>query len=767
MAVLFILYHLLKYLIPPMNEFKLESVIPTSSESNCLFARNGLYFSSNTNLFKLENGKYTLVSSCDGTIRNFTVFGSYSLLSTDDRIYLNNNSHFIGSLRRSATALDICEDFFAIGTDNILEVWMIPKEFKFTLFTLHSKNVGHHKRITNIKIIDENRILTASEDCTIRLFDISTKKSKIIASLSDLPIGLHFDMKNNNVIATSKNGRVVIVNLDTMEFTNMEYEANISASVFEDDVFVLCLENMVIPKSQEDTLLLPDTKKELQLSDKTTIILFKEMEEIYRGEISEKILSVAYDNVKFFVRTSEFIGNYDFHGDSLISLLDIPKILNMNLFKNVLSTGCADRHIRIYRGNTCIANLFDSKSVGEIHSTHISSNICTAVYKTGYISSFNINDLHCFRSFQVSTEPLTVLSASTMSEDGCFLFLSDLSDIKVVDIIKCKLLETINLKSPIISMKYYRDYLYTIELDKTVSKINVFSGFIENILLEDIPTSISIKESSVVISTVQDILFYDLDLNFINSFSVTLEGRNRSEMYISPKSVECVGFTSEYVFCGGDCNTIKVFHRSDDPSGLMKSFLSQILRVSRNKDKENYKTKLMKEKDTKFDKENKIRALNIHSNEDKMYILSTEGISIYSKDIVEFSPLEFDVETTKDFVEASLQSGNYQKALISSLKQKDSSLVLKTIDNSDDIDFLIKHIPSKYAKILLEFSVGVLKQDFTNIKFIQMINKILFWHKIAYPGLLEILRNGTKSIYDNIKSNKYLIEAIDEKTEDS
>lgn len=746
-----------------MDEFKLESVIPTVSESDDLFASNGIYFPANTNLFRLENTKYSLVSSCDGTIRNFAVFGSYSLLCTDDRIYLNNNRHFIGSLRRSATAVDICNDFFAIGTNNILEIWLIPREFKFTLFTLQSKNVGHHKKITKVKIVDENRILTASEDCTVRLFDISTKKSRIIASLSDLPVGLHYNTKNNTVIATTKNGRIVIVNIDTMEYTNMDYDANISASAFENDMLVLCLENMVIPKPQEDVILLPDTKndpKKIEVSEKTVIILFKELEEIYRGEITQKALSAVYNDSKLFIRTNEFIGYYDFHGDSLTSLIDIPKILNINLYKNMLSAGCADRRIRIYRDNTCIANLFDPKSVGEIHSTHISSNICTAVYKTGYVSSFNINDQHCFRSFQVSNEPLAALSSSMMSEDGCFLFLSDLSDIKVVDIIKCRLLETVNLKSPIISLKYYRDYLYTIELDKTVSKINVFSGFTENILLEDIPTNISIKGVNVVISTVQEILFYDLDLNFISSFSVTLEGRNRSEMYIKPKSVESVDFNTKHVFCGGDCNTIKIFHRSDGSSGLMKNFLSQILRVSRNKDRENYKTKLMKEKDTKFNKENMIKALSIHSNEDKMYILSTEGVSIYTKDVIEFSPLEFDVETTEDFVRASLEAGNYQKALISALKQKNSTLVLETIDRSEDVDFLIRHIPMKYAKILLEFAVGVLKQDFTNIKFIQVINKILIWHKMTYPGLLETIRNGTKDTYNNIKNNKYLIETI-------
>ena len=122
-----------------MSGFKIKNIIPTASEAKGIYSSDGVYFASNTNLFKMKRNTFSLVSSCDGIIKHFAVNGDFSFICTNDRIYFNHFQHFIGSLKRSASAIDCSDSFFAIGNNNVLEIWNIPTEYKFSLFSLNSK----------------------------------------------------------------------------------------------------------------------------------------------------------------------------------------------------------------------------------------------------------------------------------------------------------------------------------------------------------------------------------------------------------------------------------------------------------------------------------------------------------------------------------------------------------------------------------------------------------------------------------------------------
>lgn len=761
-------FYIIRSLSPNMDQFQLKTAIPTASDARGIISKNGIYFPSNTHLFKLQNGNYSLVSSCDGTIRFFDVHDDYSMLCTEERVYLNHHQNLLGTLRRSVTAIAMNSDFFAIGVDNALEVWHIPREYKFTLFKRHSKNIGHYRKITQIRIIDDSRILTASEDCSVRIFDISRKESKVIAALNDVPIGLHFDSTSNLCIATCSNGSIVSVNLASMEYSNIKYDAKISASASFGDLFAVTLQDLVIPNPEKDPDLLPDTKKipeKLKTSKNTTIVVFKGTEEVYKGEIEQKVNGLALDESNLVIRSSEFVGSYNLQSESFTFILDLPKILNISVFKNKLSAACKDGKIRIYRDNSCVATLFDEKAKGEILQTHISSNICTAVYKSGHVSSFNINDQHCFRSFSVSNEQLGGFSSSAVNEDGCFLFVSQNENIKVIDMMRSKLVETINLKSPIVKILFYRDYLYTIELDKTLSKMNIFSGYNESVALEFLPTNIAVKEKLVAVSTVKEIVFYDLNLNFLDSFSVQLEGRNRSEMYQKPKPVEYFDFNSNYVFCGGSSNFLKVFEYScqkQTGKSLMKNFLSQVITVSRNKEWENYKTKLMKEKETKFDKERVITVQGLILNQNTAFLLSSDGLSIFEKSKVSFCSLEFNVEASEEFINKSIECKDYQKALISAIKLGNPEYVAKVIDSCADADFLVRFLTEKYTMPLATIIIWILKQENTcdNIKMIRILNRLIYWHKLECPSIRELFEELSKKLYKDLKKTKYLLNAV-------
>jgi len=769
-----------------MSEFQFKTAIPTHSDARGLLSAGDTYFSSNTHLFTLRNGKYSHVSSAEGTIRAFGVTGEYSLLCTSDRVYLNNRSSLIGSLRRSASAIDVHGGIFAIAVGNILEVWKIPVEYKFTLFTQHSKNVGHYKTIRQIKIISPAEILTASDDCTVRLFNIEERTTKIIASLSDVPRGLHYDAAGEAVVVTCANGSVTQVSLRTMEYTGLKLEGSILASASVGNVWAVCHKKSISGVSDtkpngkaieavSDIRFNDKAVSDIRFNDKavgdkatsdklatneiTVMIIFKDMEEIYRGELEQKVIEMAMDRNSIVIRTNDSIESYNIHSQSFEFHLDLPRILSISLLKNTIAAACRDRKVRVYRGLGCTAVLADANAKGDIIGVHLTPSTCVAVYSTGHLSSFNVSDGHCFRSFQISDDILGVLSCSCMSEDGCLLYVSEQASIQVVDVVRSKLVDTINLKSPVISMAFHKGFLYTVELDKTLSKINVFSGHIVSGVVENTPTSLAVRDQRVLVSTVMDVVVYDLDISFLSSFQVRLEGRRRDEMFSKGKAVEQIEFNAKYIFCGGAANQIKVFEQHGDEA-LMRSFLLQTLRVSGNKEWENYKTKLLHERDDKVDKERVIGAVKICADERRLYVLGTDGLSVYEKGELGFSPLEFDVVASEEYVREAVRKGSEHKGLMGAMRMGSAELIRSVIEGSKDVDFLVRHIPREYAGVLVEMLVEWVKGDFRRIEYIGMISRLVRWHGISRPGLWREIEEGTKRIYEEVKKNKYLIDVI-------
>lgn len=750
-----------------MSEFILKGAIPTESESRGVIFADSLYFSSNTNIYRIENSKSKMLASCDGTIRLFCINNNNVFIATENRVYLNYFEHCIGSLKRSATAIDCNDDYLVIGVNNILEVWNIPKEYKFTLFKIHSRLVGHYRAIKYIKIVDPDRIITASDDLSVRLFDISKNSSKIIASLDSTPTGLH--LCQNKCIVSCKNGSVFFIDLDedklSVDFKNVKFEGTILCSSSCGDFVAIALTGIPVTDTSgmENKVLLPGDKKEdpkkIELSQNSTIIILKNMEEIFKFDIDYLADEISLKGLQLAVKTKNFVGIFDIQSENFSLGIDLPKIVSISGGKDIISAGCDDRIIRIYKDNYCIAKLFDDKATGVILNTLITSNTCIAVYKTGHISAFNITDKSCYRSFSLERE-LHYYSSSQVSEDGCFLFVSDLSSIYVIHLQKSRLVDTIKVKSAILSLVWYKDFLYSLEINQVLVRHSIFSGLSVEMSLEQLPTSMMARNDKIMVSTSSEMIVYDLDLNFLTSFRILLEGRNRSEMYSKPKNIEHFDFNSKYVFCGGQANKIKVIKYSVEPKKtLMENSVTQEILVSRNKSWENYKTKLSREKTTEFDRTKFIEVLKIVSFEKKFFVLSREGVKMYEIDHKIFNPIEFSIETTPEYAIAMLESGEYLKALISSLQLRDSDLVKKVVDQCIDVDFIIKYIPKHYVADLVDFIMMYASADSTNLKLFDFINRIVYYHEITVSNLYEKLNRGITEDYRLLRDNCFLLKS--------
>ena len=767
-----------------MNGYIHKASIPTESESNCLVLSDALYFSSHTNIYKAESGIFSIHTSVEGTIRHFAVNSHNVFICTDDRIYMNFGENTIGTLRRSACSIDANDSVFAIGNGNVLEVWDIPREYKFTLFKNKTKVSGHHGPIVVIKIINDDLVLTGSEDNTVRFFNLKEKKSTILAKTRSTPVGIHlFD--EDRIAVTSMDGAIFYFNLKTLDDDSTKKlifigSPILSASLHGEFLAIAAECPKESPKEVEtdhfhynqpsvqtidnnvDTQIIVPMHRKPQ--EKSLIMIYKNGEEIYRAEICFIIDKISLFNQNLSMRARNCVGIFSIPTEKFIFNVDLPRISSFNIDRELIAAGCMDRKVRIYNNHICRNALFDPKSSGDILNAYICHNTCITAYKGGYISAFNITDSTCYRSFSIGGYDVlsTDYNMSAISNDGCMLFMATRQSIFIIDIQRSKCIDEIKLECPLIELVFHRDLLYYLTLSNEICKYNVYNGKCTTMQLETAAIGMTIRNNSMVVSTSAELIFYDLDFNYTDTVGVTLEARHREEVYSKSKPVGFFDFDSKHIICGGQSNQIKVIRHGNEShtKSLCSNEVVQVLRASRNRDWENYKTKLTVEKKTAFNKNNFIEVRKIVACESKFYVLTREGILIYEISKRAFNPIEFNVEVSPEFVTASIKSGNYSAAMLSALQLGDYGTIKMVMDGAQNVEYVVRYIPSTYASLLMDYMLSTLKIDFTNLKALEFIKWIVFYHKVEMSGAMDTIREGCKNDYNAVKGNYYMLQNI-------
>lgn len=778
-----------------MCEYIHKTTIPTESETNCLVFDDALYFSSHTNVYKVDRSVFSIFTSVEGTVRCCAVNGNNMFLCTDDRVYMNYRENTIGSLRLSASAIDANDRVFAVGVNNALEIWEIPREYRFTLFRKQSRSLGHHRPIVAIKIIDGDRVLTASEDNTVRLFNIKEGKSAIVAKTRDAIRGIHlFD--GETAAVSSSDGMITFFGLaDTSEkqapvenrivrqinagnricsasshgdllAVVVEIPAETVEKIAAEDHFHFKAEPSLVKTEDEarnkvdvDIIKAPHKRPE----PSSVLVVYKGEEEIYRAEIGHRVSNICLFRQCLAIRSPTFVGILNIQTEKFTFSMDLPRITNFNTNGELIAATCADRKVRIYSNHSCRAILFDPKSRGDILATFLSQNSCLATYRSGYVSVFNVADSNCYRSFTINGDGLaTDFKHAAITDDGCVLFFASDSTMFVVDVQRSKLIDELKLKSPLVGMAFHRDYLYFLDFQNEMTRFNFFNGKSTTLQLEVAAVGFGIRNNTLIVSTASGLVCHDLDFNYLNSISLVLDARHREEVYSKSKPVESLDFDSNFIFCGGQSNQVKIVRQGTHLLGrnLCMNDVVQTLRLSKNRDWENYKEKLGAEKKTPFKKENFIEARKIIADESRFCVLSREGILIFETSKVAFNPIEFDVQASPEFIAASLGAGNFTAALISALRLGDYAHIRGVLARVEDVAFAVKFVPQALVSVLVDCVVSTLKCDYTDLKMLEFIKWVVFYHRQAVPDLLEAIREGCANDYRTLKNNYYMVSNI-------
>lgn len=785
-----------------MAEFVYRISIPTTSGSKSLVLDDALYFASHTSIYRVANGSIALFSSTEGTVNHFAVNSNNIFICTDDRVYMNHRDTLIGSLRRRATSIAACDTFFVIGTGNSLEIWAVPTVYRFTLFRCMGRLAGHSQPIVLLKIVDGNTILAASEDNSVRVFDIAQRSSRVVATVNDRPVGLHLLNENCGAV-TSRNGLVVFFGLNQQPKDNrkLTLEENIVDSGCVGGKLLLLLEADSKPSKPERVIpprtntaqknaeqpgsadaqagageIDPEIIKPLPRRPGRVQMLrvLADDKTSYEFKLSQLVEAVEFSGSLVALKSPEFVGLFDISTEKFVFSLDLPKIVNFTIGRGLVAAACADRRIRLYVGQSLKSVFYDEKSKGTVLDAFIRKGSCLAAYSNGHVSVFNIDDSNCYRSFTVSGSDLSSdglkhslavdFKLCAVDEDGCLLILATDYSIIIVDVQRSKKIEEIRLECPLSQLLYSAGFLYYLNLRNELAKYNLYNGKQVSLQLESTATGLAVRKTGVLVATSTELILYDADFNYLRSANATLEGRHREEAFSKPKPVECVDFDSRRIVCAGRTNTIKILERD----AVFAGGLVQTVQASKNKDWENYKTKLLKEKTSPFNKKNFIEVRRVILDGPRIYILTREGISIFEEGRPPLSAIEFAIEYSPEFVSRSVQSGNFAAALLAALRLDDQPLLLDVMQMIPNPRAEVASLKAEDVELLLRISVEMLRKDKRNLRVLEFV-KWASCYKRGVPGgpFESILRETTADDFKSIRQAYYLLRNISDRSSTS
>ncbi|KAG5859629.1 hypothetical protein KMI_05g08110 [Encephalitozoon hellem] len=708
-----------------MREYKLKTVIPTESEAKGLHYDGDVYFSTNNHLFKASKGRYTKICDVGGTITDFSICEKLFIV-TEERMYMNNENKMVGSLRKRFSCLSVSKDLIAAGCSNILEIWHVPKEFKLPLFDLHSRNLGHFLDITSVKFIDDSTVITTSRDCTVRLLDIKANRSVRICTTMSVPMAAYStDEEKKELVVVCEDG--------TLLYYAIEGE-NISSKG------IVYLNSKVLATSYSKGFLAISLDRESE----ENLLIYSGQEIVHCATVEHKILDMRLHGDTIAIKGPGFVGIYNLAINLFEFELELPRIISMDIKREVIAVGCADKKVRIYDKQRCIHTFSDSNIAHAIFNVHILQNSVLCVCLDGRVSIWDMKNGVCYRSFQIPVK----MSASEISDDNLLLFIADFNNysIRVVDLQRGKEIDALKgHDGPVFKMKWDGDSLYTLSYDNTIRRWNVYSQTVEELQIRKMATGFSVRNRKLCVSTVNELTIYDSDFNYEREIKVSLKARKRNEAFISEKPVESLDFTfdNRFIISGGEANTIKII--SADSGDVV-----QKVRVSDNREWENYKEVLGRESCKPFDKTRIIEALKIvhSSSQREFYVLTREGVSIYEPSFIKFMPLHLDVSLTPESIRKYLDCKEYLKAAIGSLKINEYEIIKEVITScpADKIEGVVKHLDTTLVGNLRSTVSRMLDNSMYHFVAIRWLKFIVF-----YFGSLEMQGTDLHKIKKNIE----------------
>ncbi|WUR04810.1 U3 small nucleolar RNA-associated protein 1 (UTP1) [Vairimorpha necatrix] len=659
-----------------MSHYSLKMAIPTESPSRGLICtKDKMYFTSNTFIFSLKNGEYKIEAILENYIKKVKYKNSLLYAITEKNLIIIYKSKNIASLKCNPSCLKISEKFIILACENTLETWYTPKEYKFNMFNLHSKIQLHNQNITCINLINQNTVISGSKDCSVKIYNLKSKKIDKFINTKSIPIKIFKIEKYICVIC--EEGQIYYVNLETKKIDHKIFKNTniIDASCYENLICICLLEN----------------KK-----NKFEIISKKEV--IYSVETKYSINEISLEDKKIAFKGQNIVGIYNYELDTYIFILDLPKISCLDISNDLFCVGCTDKKIRLYDDKKILKIFYDEKNSNPLLDVYFLSGSILSLSNNGYISLFDMKNGVCYRSFNMPVK----ISASSICDDGMMLFIADYDNykIRIIDLQRSKEIESlIGHESPVKKMVYYKNFLFSLSNDNELRKWEIYKNQCDMINLEKSATNFIVRKNKIFVSFYDEIIEYDMDLEYVNSVSF----KNKK-----PAEHLDLTFDGKMLLLGGEFNKLNILD-------IETNTVEQTVKVSRNTKWKNYKDNLYKNQIESCDKSEIVEILKlIHSkNQYQFTYLSREGVFTYNWSSSKYLPLFIDLESTTEALSRYLENKKFLNALIVALKLNEMECLEKLIDivPEEEVFGIVKMVPSTFIEKLRIFLINQINDN--------------------------------------------------------
>ncbi|ELQ75063.1 putative WD40/YVTN repeat-like-containing domain, WD40 repeat protein [Trachipleistophora hominis] len=406
--------------------------------------------------------------------------------------------------------------------------------------------------------------------------------------------------------------------------------------------------------------------------------------------------------------------------ESLCCLYSVPlcKIVDFSE-NNDIMLSCADNtvHRANLINNTCYFgdSTTDIFNVDEpVYQIFYKCNVLVCITETCLVKAYDVRKGTLFREINLGFK----VSCADSNEDNSVLFVCnyDSYEINIVDIKRSKVVDTLKLSAMIRKLCYFNNSVYFLSMDNQLVRYFFMNGQMENFEMKKTIYDFEISNNNVVVSLEKEIVVTDGSFNILRSFNLKFVSRNRNEMFISSKPCTSCSLTYDgtTLVCGAQANEIKIVD-------LETGCVIQTLKLSRNKEKENYKKRLGVEKKDEFKHVDVIEAMKIKYMPNGFLVLTRESVFLFKVKSVEVERGAFLRKMDENEIKESLKEHRFVRALLGSINLKSKIMIKECIreTRADVVDDIVKNVR---------------KEDVTYLK--GVINEVILAGNTTYQGMV-------------------------------
>lgn len=304
----------------------------------------------------------------------------------------------------------------------------------------------------------------------------------------------------------------------------------------------------------------------------------------------------------------------------LLAPIPLPKIIDFSYNKDIAVISSNNLIIRYKTAQDHLLVLSFLDTEVPVARVFFKKNVILVITECSKVMAFDTTRSIKFRDIQLETD----LFCADTNEDNSLLIFGDNTHFHLLDIRTSKILESIGTSAPVTKIYIMRNSIFCLLMSNDIIKYDILTRKYDNFESKTTISSLAVINQKLVISHEKSLLINNSQMETEKSLNCWFKSRSRNEMSVADKPVTAVAlsYDDRVLICGARANELRVY---DISTGV----LLQTIKLSRNKELENYKKKLGREKAHDFLESDVIETLKIEYCPNGFFLLSREGVSLY------------------------------------------------------------------------------------------------------------------------------------------